>query len=250
MLELAVITLFCLLGVITQRIIGFGIAAFLAPVALIFFEPASAVVLTILVGTLSCLIIVYQTRNRSAVILPLALKMSVWAIPGLLLGSYVVTRIDKGMLQIIVGSVVIIGVLIQEYIFPKPTKSITNARGVSITGLFAGFFSATAANGAASMVMWIRRHIATPDQIRQNFAAIFILINMCSLSAIYIQKPEVYDSQVFGHLVVLIPVVLLANAVGGWFIKKVNTKLYEKLIVVCIILTGLVTIGLGFTNLN
>lgn len=139
MLEVAIITVFCLLGVITQRVVGFGIAPFLSPVALIFFAPPVA--------------------------------------------------------------------------------------------------------------MWLRTHTSTPDQIRQNIAAMFIVVNTCSLTTIYLLKPATYNYQLATNFAVLVPAVLLGNVIGYRLIRHVNVKLYEKLVVAAIILTGLVSIILGTISL-
>lgn len=190
MLEAGVIALFAMFGVITQRVVGFGIAPFLSPVALIFFIPPVAVVTTIFGGTLSCLIILYQARKHSVVIRAVVARILVAAIPGLILGAYIVTRIDKAILQIILGILVIIAVLIQEYALPKPTRPLGVTKGISASGFLAGLFNATAANGAPPMAMWLRTHTSTPNQIRQNIAAMFIVVNLCSLTAIYTLRPE------------------------------------------------------------
>lgn len=117
-------------------------------------------------------------------------RILVAAIPGLILGAYIVTRIDKAILQIILGILVIIAVLIQEYALPKPTRPLGVTKGISASGFLAGLFNATAANGAPPMAMWLRTHTSTPNQIRQNIAAMFIVVNLCSLTAIYTLRPE------------------------------------------------------------
>src|SRR5438105_198284 len=121
MLEAVIISLFALLGVITQRVVGFGVAPFLSPIALIFFIPPVAIVTTIFVGTLSCAIILFQARHHSVVIHMVVARLFLAAVPGLLLGSYIVTHIDKAILQILLGFIVIVAVLIQEYALPRPT---------------------------------------------------------------------------------------------------------------------------------
>lgn len=249
MAELIIITVFTLIGVITMRVVGFGIAPFLAPVALIFFDPPVAIVSTIFVGTLSCVITLYQTRKKRVIIPGVVFRIVIAAIPGLLIGSYIVTRIDKAYLQIITGVVVISAAMIQELALSKPTRPLSVTRGISVSGFFAGLLNSTAANGAPPMAMWLRTHTSTPDQIRQNLAAMFIFVNSCSLVAIYHLKPETYGAQVGKNFLILIPAVLLGNFIGARLIKHVDVKLYEKLVVAAIILTGSVSITLGIVNL-
>lgn len=246
--EAVIIAVFAMLGVITQRVVGFGIAPFLAPVALIFFTPPVAVVTTIFVGTLSCVIILFQTRHHSVVIPKVVARILVGAIPGLLLGSYIVTRIDKGLLQIILGSLVIVAISVQEYALPKPTRPLGATRGISLSGFLTGLLNATAANGAPPMAMWLRTHKSTPDQIRQNLAAMFVVVNLCSLTAIHYMRPQTFNHQVALTFVMLIPVLIIGNLIGVRVMKVVDVKLYEKLVVVAIISTGLVSICLGVAS--
>lgn len=249
MTEILIIMLFTLLGVITQRIVGFGIAPFLSPVALIFFSPPAAIVTTILVGTLSCIIILFQARKNSLVKPRVVGRILLGAIPGLLIGAYIVTRIDKAPLQVIIGVVVIIGVLIQEFALPKPTRTFGVTKGITASGFLSGILNATAANGAPPMAMWLRTHKITPDQIRQNIAAMFICVNLCSLTAIHYLKPATYNYDVALTFGLLVPVVFLGNYIGNRLIKRVKIKLYEQLIVGVIIMTGLVSIIIGLINL-
>lgn len=245
MTELFIIATFTLLGTAANRLIGFGMAAFLMPVALIFLAPPVAVVTTILVGTLICAIVLFQTRRRSVVMPKMILRILLGALPGLLLGSYIVTRIDKSVLQMILGTFVIVAVLVQEYALPKPTHSLGVAKGISAAGFFSGLFNATAANGAPPLVMWFRTHKSTPEQIRQNIAATFMVVNLCSLTAIHYMHPQTFDRQVIGTFALLVPIIFIGNAAGTRMIERVDVKLYEKLVVIAVILTGLASIGLG-----
>lgn len=248
MAELSVIAAFMLLGAAANRLIGFGMAAFFAPIALIFFSPPVAVVATIFAGTLICIITLFQTRRLSVVMPRMILYIVLGAIPGLLLGSYVITRIDKAVLQIILGSFVIVAILIQEYALPKPTRRLGVTKGISAAGFFSGLFNAMAANGAPAMVMWLRTHKSSPEQIRQNVAALFIVVNLCSLTAIHYMRPQTFDRQLAGICALLVPIIIIGTMIGKDMIKRVDVKLYERLVVIAVILTGLVSIGLGLAT--
>jgi uncharacterized membrane protein YfcA len=249
MFEAIIILIFALIGVITQRIVGFGIAPFLAPVLLIFYEPAVAVVTTILVGTLSCLIILFRSRHNFMVIPKIVLNIVLGAIPGLVIGAYIVTRVDKAPLQIVTGMVVISAVLIQEYVMPKPTRTLHDTKWSGVSGFTSGLLNATAANGAPPMALWMRTHIVTPEQIRQNLAAMFIFVNTCSLTTIYLMDSASFNTQVFNTFALIVPSVIAGNYIGSYLNTRINIKLYEKLITATIMLTGAVSIALGLEKL-
>ncbi len=248
MLEVLIVAIATLLGVITQRVVGFGIAAFLSTVALIFFEPSTAVIITLLAGTLSCALILFDTRHTSVVIRAVVVRLLITSIPGLLLGALIVTQINKALLQIVLGAVMIAGVLVQQYYFPKPIKALGVTRGISPSGFVIGLLNSVAANGAPAMILWMRSHVSSPDQIRQNFAALFVIMNLFSVATILIIKPSSFNGEISLTFAILAPVIVIASILGGQLAKRVNAKLFEKLVVIAIICTGLMTAALGIAS--
>ncbi len=248
MLEIFIIALATLLGVITQRVVGFGIGAFVTPIVLIFFEPAPTVVIALLVGTLSCAAIVFDARRRFVLLWPVIFRLLIPSVLGLLLGAYIVTRIDKALLQVVVGIVVIVGILIQQYAFPKPKRALGASRGITLSGFLGGLFNSGAGNGVPPIILWIRRHTSTPEQIRQNLAALFIPMNICSMVTIYVLQPTGFSNQAVTTSLLLVPIIVIGSLIGNRLTKKVNTRQYEKLMVITIILTGIVTAALGLAH--
>jgi uncharacterized protein len=248
MLEVLIIAFVTLLGVVTQRIVGFGVAAFLTPVTLLFFDPSATVVIALLVGTLSCAIILLNHRHRSVIVWPVVVRLLLTSIPGLLLGAYIVTRINKGLLQIVLGIVVVGGVLIQEHVFPKPSKPLAVTRGINVSGFAAGILNATAGNSIPPLILWLRLHVVTADQMRQNLAALFVFMNVCSMVTIGVLQSRSFNGRAVTTFLFLIPVIVVANIWGADLAKKVNARQYEKLVVGMVIGTGLVTMCLGIAH--
>lgn len=250
MLELVVIVVFALLGVITQRIVGFGIASFLVPVLLIYFNAPISVTVTLFVATTSCLVLLYNDRKSSQLHWPIISRLFIAAIPGLLLGSYIVTRIDRAVLQIIIGILIIVSTIVQEYAFPKPTTPLRVSRGINISGFMAGLLNACAAQAPAPLVLWMRSHIATPNQIRHNLAATFIFMNITSITVIHLLKPSSLDSKGIMIFGLLVPVIVVGNFFGKILANKINPAQYRKIVLVTIIVAGTVSIALGVANLR
>jgi len=166
----------------------------------------------------------------------------------LLLGAYIVTRIEKAWLQIFLGSLIIAAVLIQEYVLPEKKRPLAITWSVSAVGFLVGLLNATAANGIAPLIVWLRAHIVTPEQIRQNTAALFVFVNTFSLSSIYFLRRSTFSGKTPLLLASLIPVVMLGNYFGNRLIDKVSRKVYEKLVVRTVILIGLISISLGIAS--
>jgi uncharacterized protein len=250
MIEALVIAAFALIGVITQTVVGFGIAFFLPPVLLAYFSPPVTITIMLGVGTAASMLVLYRERRTNELVWPVILRLFAASVPGLLIGAYIITRIDKAWLQIIIGILIIIGVLIQEYAFPKPTKPLGVSRGMALSGFIGGVMNATAALAAPPLIVWMRTHVTTPNQIRHNLAALFILINGASIIAIHVIKPQSLDSKGLMIFALLLPVIVVGNQIGKVVASRVNLKYYHKIIFVAIVAAGIASIAFGISGLR
>ncbi len=250
MLEIILIASFALLGIVVQRIVGFGLSSFLLPVLLAYLNSPVSVTVALFMGTSICVILLLTDRKSSALSWPIISRLFIASVPGLLLGSYIVTHIDKAVLEIIVGLLIIAGVLVQEFVFPKATAPLQVSRGIYVSGFLAGILNAAAAQAPPPLVLWMRTHKVTPNQIRHNLAAIFIIMNTCSITVIHFLKPASFDSKGLMIFVFLLPIVVLGNYLGKVATIKINTKQYERILFIAVIIAGVASIFLGLTTLR
>jgi len=243
--EVLVIGLLALTGVIFQTVVGFGLASFLTPFLLLYFSPPISVTVTLVAGTVLCLALLIGERRDNELVWPVILRLFIAAVPGLLIGSYIVTKIDKSTLQIVVGILIIVGVIVQEYIFPKPTRRFGVSKGINVSGFIAGIFNASAAQAAPPMILWMRSHKSTPNQIRHNLSAAFILMNICSITVIHFLKHGSLSSKGLQVCIFLLPVVILGNLIGKYLAKRIDAKRHRSIVFVAVVIAGLVSIFLG-----
>lgn len=246
MTEAFVIAFFALSGIIFQTVVGFGVSSFITPALLVYFNPPIAVTVTLLMATVLCLVVLYSERNQSELSWPIVVRLFIAAVPGLLIGSYVVTRIDKSLLQIIVGLLIILGAVVQEHIFPRPTKQLAVSRGINVSGFVAGLLNASAAQAAPPLVLWMRTHKSRPNQLRHNLAAAFILMNLASIMTIHFLKHGSLSAKGFEIFLLLLPLVILGNVLGRFINTKIDMKHHRSIVLLSLIVIGLVTVGLGF----
>jgi uncharacterized membrane protein YfcA len=134
MLEVIIIATAALLGLVTQRVLGFGTSSFLVPALIMYVSAPTAVGITLLIGSLMCFVVLYSGRHKWVLSWPVIWRLFIASVPGILLGTYVVTHANKSLLQIILGLIIIISIYIQENAFPKPTRQLRISRGISISG--------------------------------------------------------------------------------------------------------------------
>jgi uncharacterized protein len=232
-------------GVLSQRVIGFGVPSFLVPVLLIYFKPPIAIVTFLLVATTSNLLVTFAHRDKREIIWPVVFRLFAAALPGLVIGAFVVTHINKAFAQILVGALVIISLSIQEFVFPKPRITLRVSRGINLSGFVAGFLNSSVGVSAMALILWFRTHICTPNQVRHNLAIIFMLMNVMSFLSIYLTRPSSLTIRPFVLFVELLPVALIGNLTGHLIAKHINVRQFEGGVFAAVIATGLLSIILG-----
>ena len=251
MLEALFIGTAAFAGLLSQRIVGFGVPSFLVPVLLIYFSPPVAILIFLLVGTSSNLMNIFAHRDKREIMWPIIIRLFVAALPGSLLGAFVVTHVaNKSLMQILIGLLVIASLSIQEFVFPKPNIPLRVSKGISMSGFLAGFLNSSFGVSASALILWFRTHICRPNQIRHNLAVIFTLMNLVSFTLIYLNKPEALNAQPFVVFAWLVPVILIGHFLGRLLVKRINAKQFEKVVFVAVITTGLLSIVIGITGLK
>ncbi len=164
----------------------------------------------------------------------LSTKLSLWTLPGAILGAIVAVKISNEVFQKILGFV-IIGIMI-TILFPRLSSSRKNYHhddsfnpwllypvmlGI---GFYGGFIQA----GVGFLIMAALVHLMQLDLVRVNMHKVFIVF-MFTLPAIiiFIATGNVKWSEAL--------VLSAGNAFGGWWSAKVSVKKGEKVIRIVLI---------------
>lgn len=249
MFEVLIIGFAVLIGITIQRALGFGSSPIIVPILLAFLNPPVAITAMLLTGSLAFIIFIYSSRKDYRIDKKVISWLFIAALPGLILGSYIVSHIEKAPLQIIIGMLIILSAIIQEFVFPKPNKTLTVSRGIGIAGFGSGLLNSLAAMAFAPALMYFRFHKVSPNQVRQNFAILFLSINFASIAMINLFKPGTLSGEGLKVFILLIPIVFIANLLGKLIAEKINVKQYENAVFAAIILAGVLTIIAGYVSL-
>ncbi len=248
-LEVLLIVAAAYVGAMSQRTVGLGVALFLVPVMLIYFTGPAVIMTALLIATVSNLLVIFAHNDKREIVWPVIIRLFLTALPGLIIGAIIVTHINKALMQIIVGVMVIIGVCVQEFIFPKPTSKLQVSKGINLTGFTVGILNSTVGVTGPVFILWFRTHVCTANQIRHNLATIFTLINVITLSSIYLAKPDVLTARFLYVAIGLVPVVLAGNLTGQIIAHRINKAQFERILLVAVIVTGITSMAFGVTNL-
>lgn len=248
MIEYLIIASAVLIGTTTQRVAGFGAPIIIIPAVLLFYSPPVTLITVLPIGIISS-IIVLSNLKQSKVNWAILRRIFVLGTIGVIIGAYVTSIIEKSLLQIVLGSVVILSVNIQEFFLPRTNHKLQPDKSLYGFGFIAGFFNSTVGLSAAPLLIWIRKHNIKPNELRKMLAIIFITANILSILAIVAFASSPIKEINFFLLAGVIPVIFAANKIGHYISERINVKIFEKLAYVVLNLTGIICFTAGILGL-
>ncbi len=243
MIEILVVSLAALLAIIARAMTGFGLSL-LIPILLLHFSAPVSVITALIIGNILSLLTLFTEKRGRQISWPVVRRLLITAVPGTVVGAYIVAHTDKAILQIVVGVLVIASVLIQEYTFPKPTKPLGVSRGIDIVGFLNGALT-VGVGTAMTLILWIRSHKVSAHQMRDNLSVIFFFINSAGIAAILYTAPHDFEARDVQLFILLLPVTLIGYIIGKILVDRINPHRYHKLIFYIVILIGLGSILAG-----
>ncbi len=144
-----------LIGLSVQSAIGFGFALFAAPAAFAALPAADAVLLVQVLGIATHLLVLFTEGRRARIAArPVAIVVAC-ALPGMVVGLWIVTEVSQQSLQLAVGVVVLAGVAIQWLFTGRATATaIRREPGLeALTGLGAGVLSTSVSVNGPPLVL-------------------------------------------------------------------------------------------------
>ncbi|EWG98559.1 sulfite exporter TauE/SafE family protein [Halomonas sp. BC04] len=205
-----------LLGAFVQRATGFGLAVVGAPL-LLMLEPRLVPVILVLFGFMVSLMMVRQYRHEIRISeIGMAL---VGRLPGNGLGLWLLLTAPMVVLEKLIAASVLFAVAVTLFRFRLPV----NSASLFGAGVLSGVFGTVAAIGGPPMVLlW---HGLSPDRLRGNLAAFFIITSLLTLATL------AFAGQVrLWHLALaltFLPAVFAGNALADRIAHRLDRRLLQ-----------------------
>ncbi|GMA41659.1 sulfite exporter TauE/SafE family protein [Mobilicoccus caccae] len=233
-----------LVGTVLQRVSGTGVGLVCAPILALLLGSAQGVLVTNATTTVSGFLIMLAVRRdidwRRAGAICLA------AVPGAILGAFVVRELSPSWLQVVLGAVVLTGVLVTVTL---PRLPEVRGRGpMALAGVIGGLFNTTAGVAAPAMVIYSRlsrwehrSFAATLQPIFMTMGALSV-VTKTALGAAPTTPPWWFP-------IVVVLTVLAGARLGGLLVTRVSTDHARTLALVLAGTGGAVTLVRGLTAL-
>jgi uncharacterized protein len=230
-------------GISVQAAIGFGFAFFVAPAAFAAFAPEQAVTLVLLLAiAINCLVLFGERRQvrvarREVTILVVA------AVPGMLLGAWVVTRADRELLQLLVGVFVLAGAAVQA-LGQRPAASEPRAPVLEVGGgLAAGALTTSVSVNGPAVVLVLTRLGLRGGDLRDSLAAALLGLSLLATPVVLVASGA--DRALPDSWVALacVPALLIGHRFGAAVFRRLDDDSHHRAALGAAALAGLLSIA-------
>jgi uncharacterized protein len=239
-----------LIGMSVQAAIGFGFAFFVAPAAFAAFSPEQAVMLVLLLAiAINCLVL-FGERRRTEVAVRQTATIVCAAIPGMLAGAWIVTKVDHDVLQVLVGLIVLAGALVQGLATradgPGPVtggeRPLTEIGG----GLAAGVLTTSVSVNGPALVLTFSGLGLRGARLRDSLAGALLGLSLPATLIVALfagREGALPESWV---LVACVPAVLVGHRFGASVFRRLDDGSHHRAALGAAAIAGLLSIGAAF----
>jgi hypothetical protein len=167
-----------------QVVTGFGFSLICAPVLVAVTDPVTSVSILAVVGTLNNALTLVTGRRRPEVLRRDSVALVAWALPGLVLGAYGVSRLPADAVRAAIGVLVLAALAQRHLMRVRPATSLPRRWAAAIAGGTAGALSTSTGLSGPPLVLYFTARGTTPRLARDTLAVVFLLMGVLGLIAL------------------------------------------------------------------
>ncbi|MCZ7573274.1 MAG: sulfite exporter TauE/SafE family protein [Ardenticatenaceae bacterium] len=218
---------------------GFGFALVFVPVLSLIIGPKAAVGTSVVLGTLSDAMVLYQARTEAPgrTLLPMILV----GLVGTASGAYLLWVASAAILKVLIGTVV---VLLALLMIGGVGGVIRRERLASTAvGFAGGALTAATGMGGPPVILFFVNQGYTKNAFRARFSQYFVPVNF--MAAAFLASTGILNRQTLTIDVLLLPIIWLGIIAGGRLLHRVPAEMFRKLVLAVVIVAGLVNVVQG-----
>ncbi|MHB1415223.1 MAG: sulfite exporter TauE/SafE family protein [Chloroflexota bacterium] len=224
------------LAAVAQAVTGFGFGLVLVPLFSLIYDPKAVVMISLSLGFLSKLPILWQ--DRKFVQLPVIAPLTIAALIGNLAGTQALVYADSSFLRLGIGATVVI--LSTLMLFNRRWHIKREGLATAVVGFVSGTLTGSTSMGGPPVVLFGVNQAWAKESLRANMTAFSTLTFVFSAALLAISgalTPEIMRLDA-----VLVPGVALGLFSGNFAFRRAPRGLLYRAIILFVIGTGFVGI--------
>jgi uncharacterized membrane protein YfcA len=188
---LAALVLAVAVAAAVQVVTGFGFALVAAPVLVAVTDPVTSVSILALLGALVSACLLTTSREPLEILGRTSARLLLWAVPALVAGALVVSRLPADVIRAAVG-VLVIAALVQRgapaRTPARPVERATPRRrdglGLAAAGLASGTMTTSTGLNGPPLVLYLTAQNVSPRATRDTLALLFLILDVAAVVAL------------------------------------------------------------------
>ncbi len=213
---------------------SFGSAMVVLPLITPLVPPHMLVPLTVIMVIIisSYMIVIYRAGINFKALVPITLA----ALPGAIMGGFLLKIISPASIQLLAGGFMLLYVIWQ--IIPKPEKVYPeNLPSAVVAGFSSGFINSSISMGGPPVAIYSLLVGWKKEEIFSTLS-VSIVLN-CSMAAAVHATSGLYSKEMLPFLYQAIPAALIGLICAYPIEKKINKKLFVKIVLIIIAISAL-----------
>ena len=225
-----------LVAAFIMSITGFGFVLITTPLLLFLVDPKTAIVYNVILGTLICIPVLWDSRKffrpRKIAILCLS------NIIGIPLGIYALSQLSSPVLRlvVIVTTVIFAGLLAGGVTIKIGRENL----GCGVIGFFSGILSTSTGIGGLPVILFLLNQGWPKDIFRANLTAYFIFSG--AVAAVALGFSGVVTVKLFFNALMALPAMAVGYYLGALLLPRINALVFRKISIYVLMGTGLLGI--------
>lgn len=229
-----------LVGMSVQAAIGFGFAFFVAPAAFATFPPEQAVTLVLLLAiAINCLVLFGEHRAVEVARREVTVFVAA-AVPGMVLGAWLVTEADRDLLQLLVGAVVLIGAALQAL---GPRRTTRRGPALEIGGgVIAGALTTSVSVNGPAVVLVMTRLGLRGGALRDSLAAALLGLSLLAVPVVAVASGPAQAFPDRWVTLACIPALLVGHRSGAAVFRRLDDDAHHYVALGAAAIAGLLSV--------
>jgi hypothetical protein len=221
-IALAVITL---LAAIVNGALGYGFSSITVPVALLFLANRVLNPALVLIEVVLNAYVLWNNRDAIANVWRRVLPMIVGLLPGIAVGTAIVSQVNPGWLRFFTFVVLLPLILLQAAGYRRPIRS-ERSIGLVFGGGLGVLYSVTTISGPPLAMMLNNQGLAKKD-----FRAALGIIRLAesSMTALAYAYVGLYSSTSFALIPWIAPSIVIGVPIGAFIIQRVRAETFRRI---------------------
>lgn len=230
-----------LLAAIVNGALGYGFSSITVPLALLFLTNRVLNPALVPIEVVLNAYVLWVNRAALPGVQRRVLPVIIGIVPGVLVGTLLVSRVHPGWLKFATFSALLPLILLQAAGFRRPVRA-ERALGLTFGSGVGLLYSVTTISGPPLAVMLNNQGLA-----KQEFRAAMGIIRLAesSLTAVAYAYAGLYSAQSISLIPMIVPSLVIGVPLGAWIIRHIDAETFRR---VCMSFDAWV-VGFGISSL-